>query len=74
LAIQFSRSSRKSGGGKKQVAISIRLDADMLAFFRDQGAGWQTRMNAILRAWYEAQKSPPISKEAGDVDGPAPDA
>ena len=28
---------------------SIRLDADVLAWFRSQGKGYQTRMNEILR-------------------------
>lgn len=32
---------------KKQV--TLRLDADLLAFFRAGGAGWQTRLNAALR-------------------------
>lgn len=36
-------------------AISLRVDPDVLAFFKSQGAGYQTRMNAVLRAWMEAQ-------------------
>jgi uncharacterized protein (DUF4415 family) len=36
--------------------ITMRLDADMLAWFRQQGRGYQTRMNAVLRAYYEAHK------------------
>ncbi|MCU0888323.1 MAG: BrnA antitoxin family protein [Rubritepida sp.] len=28
----------------------------MLDWFRAQGPGWQTRMNAVLRAWMQAQK------------------
>ena len=38
--------------GKKQV--TVRLDADVLAWLRSQGRGYQTRINAILRAYYEA--------------------
>ncbi len=34
---------------KKQV--TLRLDADVLAFFRSMGAGHLTRMNAVLRAF-----------------------
>ncbi len=34
--------------------ISIRLDADLLEFFRAQGPGWQTRINAVLRAYKDA--------------------
>ena len=37
-------------------AISLRLDADVLAFFKAQGKGYQTRMNAVLRSFMEAQK------------------
>jgi len=36
--------------------ISIRLDEDVLAFFRSQGRGYQSRINAVLRAFVEAQK------------------
>jgi len=34
----------------------LRVDEDVLAWFRAQGAGYQTRMNAVLRAYVEAQK------------------
>jgi uncharacterized protein (DUF4415 family) len=30
-------------------AVSVRLDADVLAHFRKGGAGWQSRINAALR-------------------------
>lgn len=36
--------------------ISLRLDADVVEFFRKQGKGYQTRMNAVLRAYKEAQE------------------
>lgn len=29
--------------------ITIRLDADIIAAFRATGAGWQTRINEVLR-------------------------
>ncbi len=35
-------------------AISLRVDPDVLEWFRAQGAGWQTRMNAVLKAYKEA--------------------
>ena len=35
--------------------ISLRLDPDVLDFFKAQGKGYQTRINAVLRAWMEAQ-------------------
>jgi uncharacterized protein (DUF4415 family) len=30
-------------------AINLRLDADVVAYFRATGPGWQTRINAMLR-------------------------
>ena len=40
--------------GKKQ--LTIRLDVDVLAWLKDQGRGYQSRINAILRAYYEAHQ------------------
>ena len=37
-----------------KTLISLRVDADVLAWFKAQGAGYQTRMNAVLRAFKEA--------------------
>ena len=37
-----------------KTAISLRLDADVLAWLKAQGPGYQTRINAILRAYKEA--------------------
>jgi uncharacterized protein (DUF4415 family) len=39
-----------------KAALSIRLDEDVVAFFRDGGPGYQTRINAVLRAYVEAQR------------------
>lgn len=32
-------------------SISLRLDADVLAWFKCQGKGYQTRMNQVLRQY-----------------------
>jgi uncharacterized protein (DUF4415 family) len=37
-------------------AISIRVDNDILAFFKAQGAGYQGRMNAVLRQFMESTR------------------
>jgi uncharacterized protein (DUF4415 family) len=34
--------------------MTIRLDADVLEWFRRQGKGYQTRINAILRTYMNA--------------------
>ena len=36
-------------------AISLRVDPDVLTYFKSFGKGYQTRMNAVLRAFMEAQ-------------------
>ncbi len=36
--------------------ITLRIDADVLEFFRTQGPGYQRRMNAVLRRYMEAQQ------------------
>lgn len=41
--------------GKKQ-SVTVRLDADVLEWFRAQGKGYQTRINAVLRLYMESQK------------------
>lgn len=30
-------------------SVTLRIDADVLAFFQDDGPGWQDRINAALR-------------------------
>jgi len=34
--------------------VYIRLDGDILDWFKDQGKGYQTKINAVLRQYYEA--------------------
>ena len=37
-----------------KTSISLRVDAEVLEWFKAQGAGYQTRINAVLRAFKEA--------------------
>ena len=37
--------------------ITIRLDDDVLKWFRAQGDGYQTRINSLLRAYMEAHRA-----------------
>lgn len=41
---------------RPKQAVTIRLDADLLSWLRRQ-KGYQTRINAVLRTYMEAQKS-----------------
>ena len=40
----------------KKKQVSLRIDEDVLKWYREQGRGWQTRMNALLRAYMEAHQ------------------
>ena len=37
--------------------LTVRFDADIVDWFKQQGKGYQTRMNSVLRSCYEAHKS-----------------
>lgn len=39
---------------KPKESVHLRVDPDVLAWFRKQGRGYLTRMNAVLRAYMEA--------------------
>ena len=39
-----------------KAPVTLRLDKDIIAWFKHQGRGYQTRINAVLRAFVEAQK------------------
>ncbi len=41
-------------GPKEQ--ITLRIDPDVLTFFRKHGRGYQSTMNAVLRKYMEARK------------------
>lgn len=42
-------------GNKKQ--ITLRIDADVLDFFKHGGARYQSRINAVLRSYVQAHKA-----------------
>ena len=37
-----------------KLSISLRVDSDVLEWFKAQGEGYQTRMNSVLRAFRDA--------------------
>ena len=49
---RFWRDAKLTPAPGKQ-AISLRLDDDLLAWFKAQGRGYQTRINAVLRHYME---------------------
>ncbi|MFN8626058.1 MAG: BrnA antitoxin family protein [Candidatus Binatia bacterium] len=48
------RKGLKSIGRKAQV--TLRIDADVIEWFRGRGRGYQTRINSILKAYKEAHR------------------
>ena len=50
----FEKATVQWPAHKKQ--LTIRLDEDVLDWLKQQGRGYQTRINAILRAYYDAHK------------------
>jgi uncharacterized protein (DUF4415 family) len=42
----------------KKKAISIRLDEDVLTFFKREGEGYQRRINAVLRSYMQQKAKP----------------
>ena len=41
---------------RPKPSITIRLDPDVLEWFKEQGRGYQTRINAVLRRYMEAHQ------------------
>jgi uncharacterized protein (DUF4415 family) len=39
-----------------KTLLSLRVDSDVVAWFRAQGRGYQSRMNALLRAYMDAHR------------------
>jgi uncharacterized protein (DUF4415 family) len=47
---QFRNKGGRPRSENPKEAVKLRIDADVLAKFRESGPGWQTRINGILRA------------------------
>jgi uncharacterized protein (DUF4415 family) len=37
--------------------VTLRIDSDVLVWFKSQGAGYQTRINNLLRRYMESQQN-----------------
>ena len=64
----FAR-ARRAHLNKEQ--ISIKLDRDVLAFFRKDGRRYQTRINDVLRAFMEHETGAPRRRTAAQKEAPA---
>lgn len=41
---------------QRKESVHLRVDPDVLTWFRQQGQGYLTRMNAVLRAYMDAHR------------------
>jgi len=50
--VRFEEAKKRRGrpAGRSKAVVSISLDKDILAALRAGGAGWQSRVNDLLRA------------------------
>lgn len=42
---------------KPKVVVTLRVDADVMEWFRNKGKGYQTMMNAVLKGWVEQHRT-----------------
>lgn len=52
---EHSTENKNAAAGVKQI-VTIRLDVDMLEWFKSAGPGYQTRINQVLREYMEANR------------------
>jgi len=47
---------------ERKKPVMLRLDSDVLAWFKGGGRGYQTRINAVLRSFVESQRGDTLSE------------
>ena len=63
---------RKARGKNKNPTkeqVAIRIDPEVLAAFRADGPGWQTRMNTALKEWLSEHQRAPRRRRASHAGG-----
>lgn len=53
---QFAKAVVRQGlpANKNKSQVTLRIDSDVLEWFKSQGKGYQTQINSLLRAYMEA--------------------
>ena len=69
---QFAQAVVREGLTERQpkAQLTLRLDRDVLEWFRRQGRGYQTRINALLRAYMVANRKGTANKNMNGNDLP----
>lgn len=52
----FDWSTARAGMPPLKRQLTVRLDQDIIDWFKSQGPGYQTRMNAVLRSYVDAHR------------------
>ena len=63
LTDEFFRNAKVVDWPPAKAQLTIRLDADVLAWLKSNGRGYQTRINRILRLAMESQPKPRSRKK-----------
>ena len=55
---QFAKAIVRQGlpASKNKAQVTLRIDNDVLEWFKSQGRGYQTQINTLLRAYMEAHR------------------
>lgn len=54
---QWWKDARVVSPRLRKRQVTLRLDQDVLDWFRDQGKGYQSKINAVLRSFVEAHRN-----------------
>ncbi len=54
IPAEWHEIAREKGQSKK-TRVTIRLDEEIVRFFRGTGVDWQPRLNRVLSAWMHAR-------------------
>ena len=57
LVESYKRSRGRPPKSQRKIAVTLRLDPDVVKALRASGPGWQTRTNTLLARWAKSQKS-----------------
>jgi uncharacterized protein (DUF4415 family) len=63
LSDDFFKNVKPVNWPPAKAQLTIRLDADVLAWLKSNGRGYQTRINRILRVAMESQPKPRARKK-----------
>lgn len=67
--IHALRKARGKNKNPTKEQVAIRFDPDVLAAFRADGPGWQSRMNTALKEWLIEHQPAPRRRRASHADG-----